>query len=79
MKTPIAKLLERAAAALPPQKPSRSSWAPYYPVIQQLVSNGFKVTGAVDWLVEQQQISEDERTKAYRALQTMHSRKTKED
>lgn len=79
MKTPIAKLLERAAVALPPQKPSRSSWAPLYPVVKTLLSNGHTIVSAVEWLIEQEEIKHSERTKAYRALQTMHSRKTKED
>ena len=82
MKTPIAKLLERASVALPPQKPSRSSWAPLYPVVQTLMVNGHTIVSSVEWLIEQEEIKPSERTKAYRALQTMHGRKnpkTKED
>lgn len=79
MKTPIAKLLERAAVALPPQKPSRSSWAPFYPVVKTLLSNGHTIVSAVEWLIEQNEIKSSERTKAYRALQTMHGRKNPKD
>ena len=79
MSTPIAKLLERAAVALPPQKPSRSRWAPLYPVVQTLIVNGHTVVSAIEWLISEGEIARAEQTKAYRALQTMHSRKnTKE-
>ena len=76
MKTPIAKLLERAAVALPPQKPSRSSWAPLYPVVKTLLSNGHTIVSAVEWLIEQQEIKSSERQKAYRALLALHNRQT---
>lgn len=75
MKTPIAKLLERASVALPPQKPSRSSWAPLYPVVLKLMCNGHTVVSAIKWLVAEGEIDSSEQTQAYRALQTMHSRK----
>lgn len=74
MRTPIAKLLERAAVALPPQKPSRSSWAPFYPVVKTLIGNGHNVLSAVEWLIEQNEIKSSERTKAYRSLLALHNR-----
>lgn len=74
MRTPIATLLERAAHAPPPETPSRSSWAPYYPVIKTLIGNGHNVLSAVAWLVEQKEIEPAERQKAYRALLALHNR-----
>ncbi len=76
MRTSIAILLERAAHALPPQKPSRSSWAPYYKVVQTLMTNGHNVLSAVEWLIEQKEIKSSERQKAYRALLALHNRHT---
>ena len=74
MRTPIATLLERAAHALPPQKPSRSSWAPLYPVVKTLMTNGHNVLSAVEWLIEQKEIKSSECQKAYRALLALHNR-----
>lgn len=68
MKTPIATLLERAAVALPPQRPSRSSWSPFAPVVKQLMTNGHSVLSSVDWLIEQREVKPADRTKAYRSL-----------
>ena len=76
MRTPIATLLERAAQALPPQRPSRSSWSPLYPVVKQLMANGHNVLSAVEWLIEQKEIKPVERQKAYRALLALHNRHT---
>lgn len=76
MRTAIATLLERAAHALPPQSPSRSSWAPYYPVVTTLIGNGHNVLSAVEWLIGQGEIKSSERQKAYRALLSLHHRKT---
>lgn len=80
MKTPIATLLERAANAPRPMhryngKYSRSSWAPLYPVVQQLIVNGYKLMPAVDWLIEQREIEPAKRRKAYRALREIHKRR----
>lgn len=74
MKTPIAQLLAKAAKALPPQKPSRSSWAPFAPVVTQLKANGYDLASAVDWLIAEQQIEPDDRMKAYRSLRQLFER-----
>jgi hypothetical protein len=68
VKTPIATLLERASVALPPQRPSRSSWRPFAPVVRQLMTNGHTVLSSVDWLIEQKEVKTTDRTKAYRSL-----------
>lgn len=74
MRTPIATLLERAANALPPQCPSRSSWAPFYPVVKTLLGTGHNVMSAIDWLIGQKEIKLAERLKAYRAILAVHNR-----
>ena len=75
MSTPIATLLERASTALPPQKPSRASWAGFYPVVQTLMKNGHNITTAVDWMVQQGGIEMGKRKLAYRSLLTLHNRR----
>lgn len=75
MKTPISQLLAEAAKALPPQKPSRSSWAPFAPVVTQLQENGFDLTAAVDWLITKEQIEPSDRLKCYRSLRQLLERK----
>lgn len=74
MKTPIATLLERASVALPPQRPSRSTWKPFAPVVKQLMSNGHTVLSSVDWLIDQKEVKPTDRTKAYRSLLTLLKR-----
>lgn len=68
MKTPISTLLERAAVALPPKRPSRSSWSPFAPVVRQLMTNGHTVLSSVDWLIDQKEVKPADRMKAYRSL-----------
>jgi hypothetical protein len=70
----IQELLTKAAAALPPSKPSRSSWAPFAPVVRQLMTNGYNVLSAVDWLINEKEIKPAERAKAYRALLALINR-----
>lgn len=74
MKTPISELLTKAAIALPPQRPSRSSWKPFAPVVTALKGNGFDLAGSVDWLIAQGEIPADDRTKAYRSLRQLLKR-----
>jgi hypothetical protein len=71
VKTPIAQLLEKASSALPPQRPSRCSWAPFEPVIHQLRANGYDTAQAVDWLVAQGEITKANRDVAYRSLRQL--------
>lgn len=68
MKRSLATLLERASAALPPQRPSRSTWSPLAPVVRQLRINGYDVMGAVDWLIGEGEIRAADRARAYRCL-----------
>jgi hypothetical protein len=74
MKTPISQLLAKAAKALPPQKPSRSSWAPFAPVVTQLQANGYDLTAAVDWLIAEKQVELSDRLKCYRSLRQLLER-----
>lgn len=75
--TPITRLLQKASEALPPQRPSRSSWAPFYGVVDRLINNGHNVTSAVNWLVDEKAIPEEKKANAYRALLAIHQRKSK--
>jgi len=73
--TNLAALLRKAAEALPPQHPSKGSYARFEPVVRQLLANEFNVSQAVDWLIEQKQIPAERRPSAYRSLrQLMHRR-----
>lgn len=73
--TPIAKLLEKAAAALPPQKPSRSSWAPFTSVVLKLQDNGYNAAQAVDWLIGEGAIAKGDRTKASKGIRELLRRR----
>ena len=74
MKSSIADLLKRAAVAPPPEKPSRSIWRHYLPVVHQLMTNGHSVFSSVEWLIDEGEIKPAERQKAYRALLALHNR-----
>lgn len=74
---PSNSLLDLAATVQPPQQAkSRSNWARRFgAVIQRLEANGFNRSQAVDWLVEQGQILQKNRQKAYIALTRLELRR----
>lgn len=71
METELTKLLKRAAKALPPQRPTRASWAPLVPVVRTLQANGFNTSQAVDWLVAEGRVTADQRPSAYKSLRRL--------
>lgn len=72
--TSIAELLKKAAVSLSPQKPSRSKWTPFAPVVRELESKGHSVQSAVDWIITEGGILASNRSSAYRSLRQLFAR-----
>lgn len=77
MKPTVASLLIEAQSAPPPEREAKGSWACWYPVVAELVSNGRNVTQAVEWLQSKGVVTSKNFKQAYRALLALHKRKTK--
>lgn len=73
--TDLTALLQKAAAASPSRAAGASGgrWVKLLPVFRTLIRRGFGGTAAVDWLIEQGEISKVDRKRAFYALlQALH-------
>lgn len=70
----IAELLQKASEALPPQRPARSKWAQFVPVVRALESKGHSVLSAVDWIISEGGIATENRDTAYRSIRQLLER-----
>ena len=74
MKLPLATLLLNAAAELPPQRPSKSPYAPYLPVMVMLHTTGHEPGAIADFLIAQKEIKPTERKSAQSAISNLLAR-----
>lgn len=75
----LAALLEKASSAKPVKhsQVSGKRWVLLLPVFATLLKQGFNGASAIDWLIEQGEVKEDERKRAFFALHQARNRQRK--
>lgn len=71
----LAALLAKAKKATP-QPVSRSKWADYLPVIDELMAQKFNLWGSVAWLVQQGEIPKEKFRNCYNSLSEVLRRRS---
>ena len=77
MKQPLAALLQKAAASLPPQKPGKSSYKCFMPLFLQMQEAGHDPVSMTDFLVKEGEVTEAKRNSAYRSIRNLLNRHAK--
>ena len=71
MKQPLADLLKKAAKTLPPQKPGKSSYRCFMPLLLEMQGAGHDPVSMTDFLVKEGEVTEAKRNSAYRSIRNL--------